>query len=66
MKAPKEKLKKGVSPELLHKCVGTDLEKHRLAPRDVSSSVEKVVYETSGKSMEAEEWLKLNKKNLNA
>lgn len=61
----KIKPKKGVSINLLNKCVGSDLEQHRLVPRDAGCSVEAVV-NTEGVEMEAEEWLKLNKKNLNA
>ena len=59
------KYKSGVSRKLLDLCVGSDLEKNRLAHRD-SCSVEEVVIDTNGKETEAKEWLKSNKKNLNA
>lgn len=62
----KVKPKKGVSMKLLQKCVGSDLEQHRLAPRDNGSYVEELVYGTDGKSEGAKEWLKSNKKSLNA
>lgn len=66
VKKQKEKIKKGVSPSLLQKCAGTDLDKHRLAPRDNGSYVEPVIYGKDGKTEEVEQWLKSNKKNLNA
>lgn len=63
MKQNKAKPKNGVSVELLQLCVGSDLESQRLAKRD-SATLEHVVIDSKGKEMEADEWLKSNKKNL--
>lgn len=65
MKEKTPKPKAGVSRKLLDLCVGSDLEKQRLAKRD-SCSCEEVVITDKGNEVEAQEWLKLNKKNLNA
>ena len=55
--------KKGVSKNLLDLCVGSDLEKHRLACVD-EQRVEAVVKQNDGLEVEAKQWLTLNKKNL--
>lgn len=61
----KAKLKKGVHPNLLAKCIGSDLEKQRLANKDNEfCKVEKVVIAQSGREEDYDEWLKSNKKNL--
>lgn len=66
-KLKKPKYKKGVSKKLLELCAGSDLEQHRLAKRDDDvCTLEHVVVDSDGKEVEAEEWLKLNKKKLNA
>ena len=65
MKKQAVKPKQGVSKELLALCVGSDLESQRLAKRD-SYTCEAVVINDKGNEMEAKEWLKLNKKKLNA
>lgn len=57
------KYKKGVAKNLLDLCVGSDLEKQRLAHRD-SCSIEGVVIDGDGVEQEAGKWLKSNKKNL--
>lgn len=60
----KRKYKKGVATNLLDMCIGSNLEQHRLAQRD-DFKCEAVVRETDGLEVGAEQWLKLNKKNLN-
>lgn len=61
----KRKYKKGVSKELLDLCVGSDLEQHRLAEQvQDGCRVERKIITSSGMEVEAEEWLKSNKKNL--
>lgn len=63
----KRKYKKGVSHKLLDLCVGSDLEKQRLANKDLGvCKVDEVIIGQDGKEEEAREWLKSNKKNLNA
>ena len=57
--------KQGVAKELLELCAGSNLEQQRLAQRD-SCDTKAVVIGKDGNEVEAEEWLKLNKKNLNA
>ena len=52
-----------VSQRLLDLCAGSDLDKQRIAQKDVSR-VESVVREKDGMEVEAKEWLKLKKKNL--
>ena len=62
----KEKYKKGVPVELLNLCAGNrELEKQRLADR-VDARCEAVIRQNNGLEVEATEWLKLNKKNMNA
>ena len=66
-KQKEPKYKKGVSKHLLELCGGSDLERHRLAQRDDNvCRVESVVIDSDGVEMGAEQWLKSNKKNLNA
>lgn len=66
-KEKKPKYKKGVSKKLLELCAGSDLEQHRLAKRDDEvCTLDHVIIDSDGKEAEAKEWLKLNKKNLNA
>lgn len=62
----KQNYKKGVSKKLLNACAGSDLDQHRLVPKDDGSYCEAYVYGTDGNYKEAGEWLKSNKKNLNA
>lgn len=59
----KKKYKAGVSKALLDLCAGSDLEKHRLAQRDMASTKE-VIIGRNGEEEDAEKWLKSNKKNL--
>lgn len=63
----KTKTKKGVSKRLLDMCVGSDLDKQRLADRvDEACTVEAVIREKDGLEMEAGKWLNLHKKSLKA
>ena len=62
-----KKYKKGVDKRLLDLCAGSNLEEKRLAERvDDACKVEAVVRENDGQEVEAGEWLRLHKKNLNA
>lgn len=56
----KQKLKQGVSKDLLELCAGSDLDQQRLAPRD-SYVKEAYVADNEGKWESAEEWLKSKK-----
>ena len=59
----KRNYKSGVSKSLLDLCVGSDLEKNRLAHRD-SCDIKAIVIDSDGNEKEAQQWLKSNKKNL--